>query len=291
MPLRRALHWMGSAGALAGAVFVALRLAQHWNSQDFSSISSAAWAGVAGLAVLYGASNMLLALSWAHILRQCKARVTRTWAMRAYGLSQLAKYVPGNVFHLVSRQALGMSAGVPAGALAKSSLWDLGLIALAAVPFGWLAAPLAAPIVPPWAGVACSLATAMAISQYLVWLGRPHAAAAFRLSALFHCASAAIFVILLQTIVMREADEAGSWLLVGAAYVIAWMAGFVTPGAPAGLGIRELVLLLLLRNTVADAHVVAAVVLGRAVTITGDLLFFCASFSISGRKALLNTHE
>ncbi|MCY1448795.1 hypothetical protein D9M71_654970 [compost metagenome] len=50
----------------------------------------------------------------------------------------------------------------------------------------------------------------------------------------------------------------------------------MTPGAPAGVGIRELALLLLLGNSVAEADLMLAILLGRIVTIVGDLFFFAS---------------
>ena len=69
------------------------------------------------------------------------ANVSLRWVIKVYGTSQLAKYLPGNIFHLVGRHALGMAAGVPTGVLAKSAVWELGLISLSAAIFGALALP------------------------------------------------------------------------------------------------------------------------------------------------------
>jgi uncharacterized membrane protein YbhN (UPF0104 family) len=65
------------------------------------------------------------------------------------------------------------------------------------------------------------------------------------------------------------------------AYVVAWLAGLVTPGAPAGIGVREIVLLLLLGSSVAEADLLLVVVLGRIVTMVGDILYFITSIMLS----------
>lgn len=61
----------------------------------------------------------------------------------------------------------------------------------------------------------------------------------------------------------------------------------VTPGAPAGVGVRELVLLLLLKGLAADTDLIMAVLLGRLVTVIGDLLFFMATFLIPTKLCVL----
>jgi hypothetical protein len=58
------------------------------------------------------------------------------------------------------------------------------------------------------------------------------------------------------------------------AYIIAWLAGAITPGAPAGIGIREVVMFALLQSLVAGSDLLVAIVLNRAITAGGDTLFY-----------------
>jgi hypothetical protein len=58
-----------------------------------------------------------------------------SWAKSFNRVSQLAKYVLGNIFHLASRQALSMAAGFEGWMPAKSTIWELGLLVLAGVLF------------------------------------------------------------------------------------------------------------------------------------------------------------
>lgn len=55
-------------------------------------------------------------------------------------------------------------------------------------------------------------------------------------------------------------------------FAAAWVVGFLTPGAPAGLGSRDAVLQLLLSPTIGVAPAVAVVLLCRFATIVGDCL-------------------
>jgi uncharacterized membrane protein YbhN (UPF0104 family) len=58
------------------------------------------------------------------------------------------------------------------------------------------------------------------------------------------------------------------------ACVIAWLAGAITPGAPAGIGIREVVMFTLLQTVAAESDLLLAIVLNRAITAGGDTLFY-----------------
>lgn len=53
-----------------------------------------------------------------------------------------------------------------------------------------------------------------------------------------------------------------------------WVVGFITPGAPAGLGIREVLMSSLLLGKANSDIVITAVVLYRIITIMGDILGF-----------------
>jgi len=79
-------------------------------------------------------------------------------------------------------------------------------------------------------------------------------------------------------------SNASLWLSFGGAYVLAWLAGFVTPGAPAGLGIRELVLLFLLQGLVGGPDLLLVILLGRVITVSGDLVFFILASLMKGGK-------
>lgn len=283
--LKRTLHWGGSAVAIAGIGFVALRLHDYGAEIDFARFDLIAWSWVAALALIYGLSNLMLALAWRNLLGQFGACTSRRWAVRVYGISQIAKYVPGNIFHLAGRQALGLAAGLPGWALAKSALWELGLISVVGALFGVLALPLLFPVLPVVVtSVAFACALGLAAAGARRWLGPP-VARALGWQAVFLAVSGGVFVGTLALVSPQAVDAAMLPALCGA-YVIAWLAGLVTPGAPAGIGVRELVLLFLLGGEIAEADLLLAVVLARVVTVGGDLFYFIvAAFLKSSRVA------
>jgi glycosyltransferase 2 family protein len=285
--LQRALRWVGSGLALIGIAFVTLRLHEHWGGLDLSQMTPSSWTSLIGLALLYGLANLLLALAWWHLLTQFGVQATRLWSIRVYGISQLAKYVPGNIFHLAGRQAIGMAAGASSGALAKSAFWELGLIAIAGILYGWLVLPLLASGFSSLLSIILLLGTAWFLAYLLRRFVGPQVAASFGWHMLFLAVTGGVFVTLLGVIVGSSELHMQTWLLIGGAYVVAWLAGLVTPGAPAGVGVRELVLLLLLKGFVADADLLMAVLLGRLVTVAGDSLFFVAAFLIPVKICVL----
>ncbi len=274
---RRWVHLAGSALGALGTIFVGVKLVEYHRQLSLDTFSVATWSAVALLSAGYGACGILLALAWRHLLAHHNVEQSRTWTIRTYGMSQLAKYTPGNIFHLAGRQAISIAAGLPAWPVAKSIGWELAIIASTALPFALLAAPLKWPAIGPSSAVA-AFAGALVIAVWTItttWSRQ--VARAVSLHAVFLFAAGLIFCALLAIASEHATVDAlrtGFWLPVCGAYVVAWLAGLVTPGAPAGVGVREAVLYWLMHGIVGQADLVTAIVLGRMVTVTGDLIFF-----------------
>lgn len=269
---KRTLNLFGGLLGIAGLAAVSFKLWAYRGELDAVSLSPVGYISIALAAVITAASNSLLALAWRSFLLYLGESPDSRWALWAYSTSQVAKYVPGNIFHYTSRQVIGAAAGIRHGALAKSAGLELIVIAAVAMLFLPLVVPKLLPSVPVFVGVIAFLciaaicplmATKMAgrlfgraVLYYLIFLG----------------VAGAVFV---SVFVMAGATFTAAMIpLVGGAYVLAWLLGLITPGAPAGVGVREAALLYLLVGLAPPAVILLAVVLGRGTTVTGDLLFY-----------------
>lgn len=282
--LTRMLHTVGAVLGILGVIFVGERLYHYSGEIDLDRISKTGWWLLGLLSVVYGAANILLALAWCDLLRYFKLNVRPRWAIRVYGLSQLAKYVPGNIFQFAGRQALGMAAGYAGRPLAKSTLWEIGLIATTGCLFSALTLPL---LSSSWNVLPALIVFVIFVccTRYALWrFFSPLLARVFIWHTLFLITSGLVFVGTLQLI---SPEALGFNLLppVCGAYVLAWLAGLVTPGAPAGLGVREAVTLFLLNSIVSPGDLLLAIVLSRIITLLGDLMFFSANTFLSFDKS------
>lgn len=278
------LRFFGSVLGVAGVVFVLSRLIHHFDEINFSSYGAGFWFIVCFLSVLYGAANVTLARAWWSQLIIFGVNAEWSWALRVYGLSQLAKYVPGNIFHLAGRQALSMADGLPARPVAKSVFWELGSIAFAGACVGLLALPLVSEVVAVRTAVAFYFLTFCAAAALLRYWGGLAAAVGFVWQTIFLFCSGGIFLAILALldsgVPLNLATMAPP---ICGAYVLAWLAGLVTPGAPAGLGIREAILLFSLGGAFSPDVLLLAIVIGRIVSVVGDLCFFGIMASRVGR--------
>lgn len=266
------MHLAGNILAVAGIVFVGIKVWGYAGEIDLARLTPALWGTIAGLAIVYGCANLLLAFGWQSLLAQLGRQEDTFWCIRAYGLSQIAKYVPGNVFQFAGRQAMGMSRGISGWVLARSSLWELALLCISGSLFSVLVFPAFYPGYPvSWAWILFLLLGASSVLLTGRVVGR-YAAQALLMYLVFLVVSGAVFVVIIDLI--SAVSVAGfDFAFLAGAFVIAWLIGLVTPGAPAGVGVREAVLAIVLNNNFPMQDILIAVLLGRLVTVSGDVLF------------------
>jgi glycosyltransferase 2 family protein len=291
---------VGALARVAGWLVLALSLGFLGHSLWRSTPWSLAAANAAKLAVAigagalaYGLAGFLLAEAWRQLLGPGAFGARRRHYHALYGRTQIAKYLPGNCFHFVGRQLLGPRLGHGQGALALASLAETALLLAVA---GLLALPLLGPELadvswplPVWSALVAMAAVGLILVLVGPDGGSNRAAVASTLVALrswaprlaraglLHLAFFAVGGLILWTVAAAaRAPGAHGIDLVGAvpALALGWWAGLAVPGAAAGAGVREAVLVLALEQQLgAGAALLVALVL-RVVTTMGDLLFF-----------------
>jgi glycosyltransferase 2 family protein len=255
-----------------------MRLNGEWNSLPDLALGPIQWVALGGIAVASATVILLQSVAWWRLLSSCGIAVPASWATKTFGVTQLAKYVPGNIMHLAGRQTVGLSAGLPGLPLAKSIGLEIAIQVVAGTIVALLYLPVVLGYPAEYGIVATVLLGGAALLAGRAWLGRDIAiAGAFH--ALYLFLSGTLFV---QTaIVIGVFDNlAGAAMPIIGGFVIAWLAGFVTPGAPAGLGIREAGLLLLLTPYASEERLLTVIILHRVASIIGDLLHFACAWAI-----------
>lgn len=267
------LRWIGLAMSLLGVGFVVVQLGAYAGDLGGFRPSVTQVLVLAALTVVYGVSNVALAVAWRDLLEHCGAPSGTRWAVHVFGVTQLAKYIPGNFFHLASRQTVGMSDGHEAMPLLKSAFWEFGAIMSSAVVFGLWLGPLLFDGVSYGFGALLFVVLLAIVSVTAQRFFSPFVMRAVLWYVAFLLLSGLIFYATLQAL-LPEASLLQALPGICSAYVIAWLAGAITPGAPAGIGIRELVMFALLQPVVAESDLLVAIVLNRAITAGGDTLFY-----------------
>jgi glycosyltransferase 2 family protein len=211
-----------------------------------------------------------------------------------YGRTQIAKYLPGNFFHFVGRQVLGRRLGHPHGALALASL---GETASLLVVTGALALPVVWPRFEPMLGMQAIWLVLAAAGVAVVFVGlsgrhvrawrarvalrgwgrigawAPHVLRAGLLHAAFFVV-AGLILWGVAAAVRGPTEHAFGAMTAIATMAMAWWVGFVAPGSSAGLGVREVVLVLALEPDLGSDGAMLIALAVRLITTCGDLLFF-----------------
>lgn len=291
---RRLTHLLGTGLALAGVVWVLWQiLGQGWSPPPgFESRRMVL--PIALGAVLYTLITLLLAGGWWWLTGVYGRRSAPVATAAVWARTQIAKYIPGNVFHYVGRQALGRRLGLGHEALVASYLLELVsfLAAAAAIGVGGALAarsPAAAAVSLPliagvtvlglfaWPFADATLRRFPWTAEKMAALPRLSVTGAVRL-LLPALASHAAFVIAAGMLLLFLLRAMGGTSLGPAdvlwVYPLAHVAGLLTPGAPGGLGVREAVLTLSLGEAIGSGNAAALALALRLVTILGDVLTF-----------------
>jgi uncharacterized membrane protein YbhN (UPF0104 family) len=255
---------------LAALLFVGLRLRTIWQDSR-SSLTHVDWSLLVGAATLSACGVTAASFVWLAVLRQLGVRV-ESWFTGIFFQAQLAKYIPGSVWQYAGRAALGRSVGLPARPVVVSSTLELLAVATSGASLGLLAAgKWGAAVAVVIAGGAVLLLLSSfgkrGISQLLGLVTRLHSDAD-RFARGFAVGTALYIPVWL---VMGVAF----WLMARAffdvpiadlpydigSFSLAWFVGLVAFFAPGGLGVREAVLVAMLRSRLgtADAFILAAV--------------------------------
>ncbi|MEM1411530.1 MAG: hypothetical protein AAGH19_04155 [Pseudomonadota bacterium] len=301
--LRRWLPRAGNALAGAAIVYVLIGLWGQREALGDWEPTPATLAFVAGAMALYAAANQFLAISWHRLLGLFD--VTRTLSFSSarsiYARSQMAKYLPGNVLHLASRHVLLRERGYGHTVLLATAIHEMaGLMAaaslIAVLAFTILGIVLASLGV--WTLLLpIAVAGAFLVGHRLIirfgWLPELPTATSSQMMEL-RLASVLLsylgFFVLAGLALTLVARGIGGPLLGHAmttsfvVFAISWMAGFLTPGAPSGIGVREAVIVTLLDGVFPPAQALLMALVFRGVTVLGDLLFLALSALRNGES-------
>ncbi|MBI2240881.1 MAG: hypothetical protein HYU59_08780 [Magnetospirillum gryphiswaldense] len=215
---------------------------------------------------------MVVAAGWATLVVSGvpQGRTARV-LVAVYGTSQLAKYLPGNVFHLVGRQVLGQGHGFSQRAMVYASLQEAASVLIVCVGLSLAVVPLSKDMVVViiLAGVVSLLLALFFHRRLGVVVHVPAFLAAMVCHGVFLTGTAVIVYLL--AVVLGVAPLPFGTIL--ASWCWAYLSGFATPAAPGGIGVREAAFVALVPQQDEVGLVLVLVFAMRVISASGDLLF------------------
>ncbi|MEO6967164.1 MAG: lysylphosphatidylglycerol synthase domain-containing protein [Rhodanobacteraceae bacterium] len=309
--MKRRYHLIGLvAGLVVTVVFIAY-VARSLRGHDLAAyVTPRAFAGIGLAALFYCLSLPLIAWAWRDLLRGLA--VFKSWRelTAILAITQFAKYLPGNIGQYVGRTAMSLSRGIGLRAFGVTVVIEMVSLMGAALVVG-IGAGLLSNVGFALArgkdeqiALICAVLVAAIIGLVLFRTLAPRILQRFtpqhahllegsllppRLTLirafLFYCATYCMvgigIIALAHLLLPSQAHD--NWLLV-ASFALAWVVGFVTPGAPAGLGVREGLLLLMLGPIYTPALAGILIIALRLATTLGDAINFVVGLILLPKK-------
>lgn len=280
-------------------VMVGVALWTNWEAVrfDLGRLGPGTLAAATLLALL---SPLLTVLGWRVLLADLGSRLHIAPASGVFFVGQLGKYLPGSVWSVVVQTEMAARLGVPRRRTAVGGLLCIGLSALTGLVAGLPALPVLltrGEVGVPW----WSVPLAISLLLPLLWPpllnhGIRHVLRLLRRPPLEHDLGAA-------AIGVSSAWFTGSWLLGGLSvwvlardlapgdpdlsrlllvavcgYLLAVGIGTFSVVVPAGVGVRDGILVLILATELSLSAAAAVVVVSRFLTVLGDVVWAAAGW-------------
>ena len=279
------------------------------------------WVVGLGLAMAYASTVGVQGLAWRATLRflaPVKPPVAST--ISVYARANIGKYLPGNVMHFVGRNYFGARLGLGHADMAISTAFEIMGLALAAVGLtlvGSLASGSLTLFLNSLATrrfqliLVSSTLAILTIASFAVFrISRKLRSLVIRLKERLSNAVRDVrqkkfrggvlgflatlftlytlnFFLYAFIVVCAAYNFLGmpitfiSTISLSTAYIASWLIGFIIPGAPGGLGVREAVFLILSGSSLGHGEALALAAISRAICFAGDGLAFLVAQAIS----------
>ena len=215
-----------------------------------------------------------------------------------YCKSNMFKYLPGNVMHYVGRNEIAERENLPHAEVACSTILEIVITVLAAgilaflfswhASWEWMTQFAGKQIQFALVGSLVILVALLMIcklywkkvSSMLVRLFSLKNLFLFGGSVMFQClilfADSLLYFAVLDMMGIRM-DVPHYFPAVGL-YALSFLLGYLTPGAPGGIGIREMVMTFFFSSYLLQEQILTGALIFRIVTVLGDFLGFGISF-------------
>lgn len=265
--------------------------------------SPALWFWTLSLAFAWTCFQSAIAFNWTFLLRATvNSQISYRPCLRIFLGTQIAKYLPLNIFHFAGRIGLARKHQWPITSVGLSILIELGMLCLLGINLGlpFLLGQRQNLIVTSlWGlgiliiGVISATGINFAISIYskLSHKELPPFKVKRRMikfiGVYFLLSIIALFSAWIAfAFVKKHYPEVDLPAFAFAAlFMLAWIAGLMVPGAPGGIGVREAVFITLLPPDTNQSPYLAVILLFRVSTMLSDVFCFLLSKTIPGHPS------
>ena len=292
---RNVIRIMGFIFVAASVWYVGFNLYRHRGQMPVIDVRLVA--GMTILSVVYFAGNVARAVNWKIILEILTGMTFRLRSfLGIYLRTEIMKYVPSNIMHFAGRHILCRENGVSHRAALVSNVADIFFIlaasAIVAIPSLIFTSEfpvysVVSRVREHFLPVVITAGCFIPVLIIVIWSKRRllqrflHPGIVSRAAAVLSLDMAIVILnglIFFSAIALFSPHAGTPWWMVCSLYALCWMAGFVVPGSPGGLGVREALIVLVFGGVYPDAAALA--ILMRIVSVAGDALALFAGYVV-----------
>ncbi len=244
------------------------------------------------LCVAYSFMNIILAGAWSIIALAVSEKTAGLCGLIAVHLkTDVIKYLPGNVFHFAGRHLFSKETGLSQRSTLVSNVLEVCTV-LSALGFSLVAFDLGNNVYSEVPNMICVPSKSLIIiAAAMIFLFGIIISSIIKLDKYYHrnillpalialvlylafFAGTSFLFLYLGSSITEKIITIQEFRTIAVFFCVAWASGFMIPGAPGGLGVREGMLIMLLSPLWGDGNAIASAMLFRFITVAGDMLAF-----------------
>lgn len=285
-------YFVGKLLGLLGVAFVLYQLSCEYTLESFAQKFGELLFEVPALWMINMLSMVLGILVWHRMLLHY-SKVTFPYRVSYYyfAKTEIAKYLPGNIFHFLSRQLLAKKIDLSQTEMMKVSGLFTFLLVVATILSGTLFLLFVDTLEMLYQGLMLLLAlVSLGLSLYL--FPSFDRVIKLKMNAVLTL-SIALQGIMMGIIIMTQLEgsfEYGFMALffeIVGIYIFSWLVGFVTPGASGGIGVREgafITMAQFLHLDISSEIILFSVLFIRLINVATDILAYGSTYLIKDKK-------
>ncbi len=307
--MKKIIEWIGRIITLLAFVYI-IRIIIAFDVEFSRLLEVKIIVTMLMLAMLMSTCVVFNSVAWKKLIGLISdKRIALKDVLHIYAKSNIGKYLPGNVMHYANRNILGFQYSINQKHMAFSTIMEIvlkvicvfimitifasdqmnGVIDLLdnnyGIDIGYIYILLISGI--------------LVLSLVLYYLFRKRLKKPFRISVVFWTIIlyAIVFIINVTVFIISAlliSDHSiimNNVLYIASIYLIAWLIGYLTPGSPGGIGVRETIAVLALGNILNQEEVALISVMARIVTITGDIIAYSVNMIYEKRRNIYETNH
>lgn len=290
--LKKTAYFLGKSLGMIGLIFVFYKLSQEYTLSSFIE-QFRLLLDIAPVLLLLNLAAILIGIYAWHIMLLHYAKKSFPYMASYYYFSktEISKYLPGNVFHFIGRQALASKIGITQMEMAKISFLFTFLLLVGTVISSTVFALLSD-------GIHSYILTLMTLSSIIMIIVVVYLYPSFPIRKKvmmksYLAISVALQGLMLGLIILYQSENftSGLFFQCVSIYIISWLIGFVTPGASGGLGIREgtfIAIASYLHIDIASDIIIFSILLVRLINIFMDIAIYLSTFILENKMKTLD---